>query len=118
MARVLGNAATAITQATITSISLAVYEYDTEEEATANTDGTVVSGVGGSLTVSSVVYDTLQTGSIWTRDSTGYNFLYAAPATCLPTGGKWYRFEFKFTPSSGAAFWMVAVVEAISVATS
>lgn len=118
MARVLGWSGTAINQASVTSIALKVFEYATEREAIANTNGTEITGVGGSLTVSDVVYDALQTAAPWTKDSTGYNVRYDAPATCLPNGGKWYRFEFKVTPASGAAYWLVWVVEAVSVASS
>jgi hypothetical protein len=117
MDRVYGNAGTALTQATTTSIVLAVYQCNTEDDAE-NAVGTVLSGVGGSLTVSAVVYDSLQTAAPWTKDTTGYNFRYNAAATHLPVGGKWYRFEFLVTPTSGAAFWVVWIVEALPVAGS
>lgn len=119
MDRVLGNAGTAITQASISTLALKVYECASEEDALA-ADGDEVVGVGGSLTVASQVYDTLQTASPWnsTTDATGYNFRYDVPANHMPTGSRWYRFEFKFTPTSGAPFWVVWVVKAEPIATS
>src|SRR6187402_145567 len=92
MARVLGNAGTAITQATISSITCNVYDM------TAPT----VAVISPTVTVNSVVFDTLQTDARWTADTTGYNFLHAMPATAFPTGKRNYKVEYKFTPTSGA----------------
>lgn len=50
-------------------------------------EGTLVSS--GSLTVSAVVYDTLQTGSIWTKDAIGYNFKHRL-ADSFTDGNKTY----------------------------
>lgn len=99
LARVLGNAGTAITQATITSITYAVYDLSTTTPTTAVISGTLV--------VASTVFDTLQTDARWTADSTGYNFLHAMPATAFPTGKHQYKVEYKVTPTSGAVFWIV-----------
>lgn len=77
-------------QADVSSISYAVYDRKLGTEV-----------ISGTLTVSSVVYDTLQTGSIWTRDDVGYNFKYALPTTAFPTGGRSYRVEFKWTFADG-----------------
>lgn len=58
-----------------------------------------------SLTVSSVVYDTLQTTArLWTKDSIGFNFKWDAAATIFTQGNGRYAVTFLFTPSSGAAF--------------
>lgn len=98
MARVLGNAGTAITQASLTAINLYVYR---------TSDLTTDLASGASLTIASVVYDTLQTADPrWTEDSTGYNFLYLLPTTYTGVACR-LRVEIKFTPSSGAAFWDV-----------
>lgn len=106
MDRVRGNNAALITQATITSIALKVLE-STSEADVFNAIGEEVSGTGGALTVASHVYDTLQTDANWTKDVTGYNFRYAAPAACFPTGNRWYSLWFLFTPTSGEPFWVV-----------
>lgn len=99
MARVVGNAATAITQATITSITSHVFDLDSSTPTTDLDNST--------LTVSSVVFDTLQTDARWTVDSTGYNFRHDFAASIFTTGGHRYRVEFVFTPSSGAVFHVV-----------
>lgn len=67
--------------------------YDVEGDGTAFTSG--------SLTVATVVSNTLLTGAMWTTDSIGYNFTHAIPNTVFTAGGKRYRFEHKFTWSAG-----------------
>lgn len=62
-----------------------------------------------SLTVSSVVFDTLQTDTFWKGidgvavDTLGYNFRWDFAATVFPDPGE-YGVTFVFTPSAGAAF--------------
>lgn len=57
----------------------------------------------GSLTVASVIFDTLQTDVGWTDeiDSTGYNFRYDSPKTWYPEGGRTYHVEVIFDLVSG-----------------
>lgn len=110
MARVYGHAATAITQATISTITYTVTEHATQEDAENGANGTAIIA-STSLTVSSVVFDTLQTDARWTKDSTGYNFRYDSAAADRTDGGVWHRYEVKFTPSSGAVFHAVWIVE-------
>jgi len=96
MARVLGGDGAAVQQADVSSIAYSVYDMDdTSSPAT------------GTLTVANVVYDTLQTDARWTKDSTGYNFGWAAAATLFPTGDKLYLAELLFTPASGEAYHLV-----------
>lgn len=76
---------TLITQATVSTITYAVYD---------DAGATIVSG---SLTVSAVVYDSLQTGTIWTRDGTGFNFKHKLPATAFPNPNETYRLTYTFT---------------------
>jgi hypothetical protein len=97
MARVYGNAATAITQASLSTIVLHVYnKADIGTPVAANV----------SVEIASTVFDTLQTDARWTKDSTGYNFRYDCPAAYLPSPGR-YIYEFLFTPTSGAMFMVV-----------
>lgn len=98
MARVLGNAATAITQATVSSVTRKVFDLD---------GATPTTPVSSALTVSTVVFDTLQTDGRWATDSTGYNFLDAVDDDVFTTGGNRYRVEYVFEPSSGAKFHVV-----------
>lgn len=97
MARVTGNSAANITQASLSAINLYVYRKPALTTDLAS---------GAALTISSVVFDTLQTDSRWTEDSTGYNFRYDLATTYTASPGN-YRVEIKFTPSSGAAFFVV-----------
>lgn len=57
------------------------------------------------VTVSTSVLDTpATTNVIWTKDSTGYNFLHDLAASNFPTGEHWYRVEYTVTLSGGAVF--------------
>lgn len=118
LARINGWSGTAINQAYLDTITLKVYEYDTEIEANNETQGVQVEDITEEVDIATVVFDSLQLDARWCDTVTGYNFLYEAGAECLPNGGRWYRFEFKLTPTSGAPFWVVWVVEAVSVASS
>jgi hypothetical protein len=98
-ARIYGNAGTPITQATISSITCKVFDKNVSVETPVLTP---------SITVSSVVFDTLQDDDPrWTIDETGYNFLHAIAATAFPTNNHIYRIEYIFTPTSGAVFPLV-----------
>lgn len=94
MARVQNASGTNITQSLTTGITYSVWEEG-------NTNAIVTSTA---LTVSAVVFNTLQTPAIWTTDSTGYNFRHDPAASTLPTGNRWYRFEYSFDPTSGEDF--------------
>ena len=99
IARVVGNAGTNITQASLSTITYSVYDTST---------GTVVTGHNAvALTISTVVFDTLQTDAVWTFDATGYNYKHTVEATALPTGGTVYIYEAKVTPVSGPVFWII-----------
>lgn len=92
MARVVGNDAANITQASITGITCKVFDSSGTSVATP------------SITVANVVFDTLQTDARWTVDGTGYNFLHAMPDTVFTTGGETYTVEYMFDPASGSDF--------------
>lgn len=94
MARVLGQDGEAVTQASLDSIAMTSMDLDDYSSVTTAT-----------LTISSVIFDTLQTADPrWTADQRGYNFLYAVPAAAIPSPGKTYRVGLLFTPSSGQPF--------------
>lgn len=106
MARIYASDGAAAQQADVSSITYDVFD---------TYDGTQIAD-DVSLTVSAVVFDTLQTGGPWTLDSTGYNFKTTLAGTRFPTGGRTYRVEFKFTMSDAAVTHAVwdHYVEAIS----
>lgn len=95
LARITGEAAangvaTPITQATITSIALKITELPSR---------TVVAPP--EITVSDVVFDTMQTDDRWTIDAVGYNFAHWIDgATYLLTPSVIHRLEYTFTPST------------------
>jgi len=101
MARVLGNNGTAITQASISSIRLTSFQMPGGEQA-----------YTAPLTVSTVVFNTLQTSDPrWTDDTTGYNFAATVPAAAFPVGDVSYRVEAVLTPVSGDPIAVVADVQ-------
>lgn len=110
LARVNGNTGVAITQALLSSITVKVFDLDSTTPDTSIYSATV--------SISSCVFDTLQTDAIWTEDTDGYNFKHAMPASAFPTGGHNYRIEYLFTPTSGEVFWVLFEVLAIGVITS
>lgn len=97
MARITAADGTNLTQAATSSITYKV--FDNRDLTTPTTSGT--------LTVSSVIYDTLQTDSRWDADSTGYNFAWEVPASVFVNGDRKYIIELLVTPGSGEQFHVV-----------
>lgn len=95
MARVVKDAGTAIAQSDISSIVYHV--YDTR-------DLTTDLAQNSPLTVSSVVFDSLQTDARWTEDDTGYNFRFQMDPDELPNAPRTALVEVIFTPASGYNF--------------
>lgn len=89
------NTGSYITQAAISNVDLAVFDL--------SADDPTVEIYSEALTVSSVVYDTLQTDGVWTY-SIGYNFKHIISSTAFPTGSHVYVLEYVFTPASGQPF--------------
>lgn len=109
MARIVGTAATAITQSSLTAIAYRVDRYSSKDDAFNRIGGTEVVD-DTSLTVSSVIFNTLQTDNDWGADSTGYNFKATIPASAFPTSHnasnqvQWYVVEVWCDPTSGDDF--------------
>ena len=84
---------TALLRANLSAITYWVYDVTTEGSEA------VVSGHNGvSLTISDVIFDTLQG---WHVDGVGHNFRKTLAATAFPTGGNKYRVEVKWTHTDG-----------------
>jgi len=77
------------------------------------TQGSAVVAGPAVLTGSACVFNTLQTGSAWTADDAGFNFLFTLPGSALPLPGETYRVGVTFTLSGGntfPTFWDVTTV--------
>jgi len=106
MARITGTDGANITQADVSTITCTVYDSSGTSVATPT------------VTVATSVFDTLQTDSRWSVDTTGYNFRFDVAATVMSSGNETYRYEFKFTPASGEVYWVVAEIYCYPVSTS
>lgn len=99
LARIQNPSGTVATQASITTIALTVK----------NQDGTTTISSTG-LTISSVIFDTIQGSSLsdarWTVDTTGYNFRHEVDSTAFPDPG-YATVEYYVTPLSGEPFSLV-----------
>lgn len=93
LARVLDSTGEAATSASFASCTYSIYDYD---------DSTPLAT--GSLTVGTVIEDTLQTGDDrWTEDNVGWNFLWQIPAALLSLADRaTYWIEVVFLDSAGA----------------
>ena len=103
MARVYGNNAELVTAASMSTVTWAVTDMRSDAEIVAPT----------ALVVSSVVFDSLQTGDEWDADEIGYNFLHTVPASTFTDGGVRAQIEYRATPVSGEPFdilWVRATV--------
>ena len=101
LARVLGNDASAIEQADISSGVYSVYLLDDND---ADSRTAVTGHVAGELTIASVIFDTLQTDDLWSVDSTGYNFKHVLDVSsnqAFATAGRRFLVEYTLTPASG-----------------
>ena len=101
LARVVGDDADPVTIADINSIEYTVYLLDDQDPdaRTAITGHTDVT-----LTVSDVLFNSLQTDSLWTVDATGYNFRHTPDVSSYPVfavAGRRYLVEYFLTPAVG-----------------
>lgn len=101
MARIVDSAGAYIQQSGVSAIKYSIYELDpcrTDNVAVVVGHDTV------SLSVSSVVYDSLQTGGLWTIDATGYNFRHQIDVSqdeAFPKAGTHYQVRYELTPTAG-----------------
>lgn len=101
MARIVDSDGENIEQAGVSAIEYSVYELDPCRPDNL----TVVAGHDGvELDVADVVFDTLETGGLWTVDETGYNFRHEIDVTgseAFPKAGARYQVRYEITPVGG-----------------
>ena len=109
-ARIRGHGGSYITQASLSGITCTVFNYGAGYTSVATP----------SVSVSSVVFDTVQTATDdprWTADSTGFNFRHTVPASAFTASGQ-YRIEYVFDPVSGDDFVLVVDADILSIYSS
>lgn len=82
-------------QADLSSVTWKVFDLSSAAPDTAI--------VSATLTIASVIFDTLQTD--WDVDTTGYTFKYDVASTVFTEGGHEYQAEVKFTTTGGTVAW-------------
>ena len=116
MARAVNWSNVVITKATVASITYTLSQVDPNDE----THNTSVTGhMSIPLTVASVIYDTLQTDSRWTADTTGYNFAYTLDVSSVDAfadAGYQYLLTFWVQPTVGQRFPLVFLIDLKSTA--
>lgn len=101
LARVVGADGEAVTQSDLSAIRYSVLELDA---GLPDSTSAVAGHDNVPLSVGSVVFDTLQTDSLWSIDATGYNFRHeidVGAAEAFPTAGVSYQVRYEATPVSG-----------------
>jgi hypothetical protein len=101
MARIVDAAGANVQQSGVAAIEYSIYELDPCRPDNL----TVVAGHDGvALTVAGVIYNTLQTGGLWTLDAVGYNFRHEIDVTtseAFPKAGVEYQIRYELTPTAG-----------------
>lgn len=98
--KILGNAGTPIVQADVASIAYSLVQLD-------DCDPTVETPITGhanvAVAVASAVFNTLQTGPLWSRDASGYNFRHTLSIASNPAFAKpgTYRVDYVLTMAGG-----------------
>jgi len=101
LARVVKADGSLVTQA---DLSAAKYSVSLLDDQDPDAQTAVPGHQQAALSVSEVIYDTLQTGAIWTRDSIGYNFKHVLDVSgqqAFAIAGRSYRVLYELTPTSG-----------------
>jgi len=101
LARVEGYDGVDLVQADVSAAEYSIYLLDEQKP---DSRAAVAGHQAESLVVSEVIFNTLQTGGLWTEDTTGYNFCLIVDVSSNPAfavAGKDYLVEVKLTPVSG-----------------
>ena len=101
LARVVGADAANVTQSDISTGTYSIYLLNDQD---ADSRTAVTGHTDAALVVADVIFDTLQTDAIWTKDSTGYNFkheIVISSNEAFAIAGREYLVEVSLTPTSG-----------------
>jgi hypothetical protein len=101
LARVVGATGTPVTQADIAAVKYSIYLLDEDDP---DSQTAVTGHVAVPLSVSAVIFDALQTDSLWTKDAVGYNFKHVLDVAAHPAfaaAGRSYRIVYELTPAAG-----------------
>ena len=101
MARIVDSAGAYIQQSGLSAIKYSTYELD---PCRPNNVVVVTGHDAVSLSVGGVVYDSLQTGGLWTIDGVGYNFRHQIDVSqneAFPKAGTLYQVRYELTPTTG-----------------
>jgi hypothetical protein len=101
LARVIGANGTPVTPEAIASATYSVYLLDDQEP---DARQAVAGHSGVTLSVADVLYASVQTDAIWTRDAIGYNFRHTLDVSthaAFPNAGRRYLVEYQFLPVTG-----------------
>lgn len=101
MARLIGADGTPMNPETVATATYSVYLLDNREPDARQ----VVAGHEGvALSVADILFASLRTGTMWTRDAIGYNFQHTLDVSthpAFPIAGRRYLVEYQFVPVSG-----------------
>jgi hypothetical protein len=101
LARIVDATDALVRPAAIAAVQYCVYLLDDQDPD----QWTAVTGHDRvALTVAAVVLDQVQTDSLWTADTLGYNFrheLDVSVCQAFPTAGRHYLVEYTLTPTLG-----------------
>ncbi|MEQ8211966.1 MAG: hypothetical protein RH917_19365 [Lacipirellulaceae bacterium] len=101
LARIVDADDSPVTQISLASASYTIFQLDPRSP----NERTVVPGHdNASLTISVVLFDTLQTGPPWNVDATGYNFRHEIDITtdqAFAEAGAVYQVRYELTPVDG-----------------
>jgi hypothetical protein len=101
LARIVGADGSPVVPAEIASANYSIYLLDDQDPDRR----TAVSGHEHvNLTVTPIVFESLQTDRLWSRDATGYNFKHTPDVSAhaaFAVAGRRYLVEYRLLPAAG-----------------
>ncbi|MGL4464761.1 MAG: hypothetical protein ACRC1K_21620 [Planctomycetia bacterium] len=124
LARAVGGNGTSITQSSLSTLKFQIWRCFPKNISFKGPEPNILqlrngeqekppesSGPPQSFTISSVVFNTLQTGAVWKEDAVGFNFRADLPATSFPSPTvaeypkkRFYEVMIQAAPTTGAVF--------------